>query len=89
MAEFQYRKGEFHGVQKTYYPNDSLQSIEYYENNVSQGEFVEFHDNGKVKTEGQYVNGQKDGKWYEYDPEGKLLKETRYKEGGIKSEKEY
>ena len=81
IAEYNYKAGNFDGLQKTFYENDSLQSLNNYQDNKLSGEAKEYYRNGKVKISGKYINGQKDGTWTEYDELGKVDKVTKYKNG--------
>ena len=81
IAEYNYKTGDFDGLQKTFYENDSLQSTNNYLNNSLSGEAKEYYRNGQVKISGKYVNGQKEGAWTEYDELGKVEKVTKFKGG--------
>ena len=81
IAEYNYKAGNFDGLQKTFYAKDTLQSVENYQDNQLVGEFTEYFRDGKVKISGKYVNGQKDGPWTEYNESGKVEKVTRFKNG--------
>ncbi|MCX6265845.1 MAG: hypothetical protein NTW16_00605 [Bacteroidetes bacterium] len=86
IAEYNYKTGDFDGLQKTFYENDSLQSTNNYFNNNLSGESKEYFRNGQVKISGKYVNGQKEGAWTEYDELGKVEKITKFK-GGVELNK--
>jgi antitoxin component YwqK of YwqJK toxin-antitoxin module len=81
IAEYHYKDGSFDGIQKTFYENDSLQSINNYLDNKLSGESKEFFRNGKIKLSGKYVNGQKEGAWTEYNELGKAENVIKYKDG--------
>jgi len=81
VAEYNYKAGNFDGLQKTFYAKDTLQSVENYKDNQLFGEFSEYFRDGKLKTSGKYINGQKDGTWTEYNELGKIEKVTRFKNG--------
>ena len=69
------------GLVKSYYPNDSLQSVINYARNVRAGDAKFYYNNGKLKEEVNYVNGKVDGVVKEYNEEG-VLQELYNIEGG-------
>ncbi len=81
LCEYNYKLGNFDGIQKTFYENDTLQSVTNYKDNKLSGESKEYYRNGQLKLTGNYLNGQKDGAWTEYDELGKVVKVYKYKEG--------
>ena len=81
IAEYNYVLGNFEGIQKTFYENDSLQSYNIYINNKLSGEAKEYYRNGKVKLSGKYIDGLKEGAWTEYDELGKIQRMIKYKNG--------
>jgi antitoxin component YwqK of YwqJK toxin-antitoxin module len=50
------------------------------------GIFVEYYDNGVIKTKGKYNKGLKDGTWKYYLPNGVFDRKEKYKDGVIKSD---
>jgi antitoxin component YwqK of YwqJK toxin-antitoxin module len=52
---------------------------EYYEDDILNGEFREYHENMKLKAEGNYLDGNLHGKIKYYHGNGKLQKICRYK----------
>jgi antitoxin component YwqK of YwqJK toxin-antitoxin module len=81
IAEYNYDKGNFSGIQKTFYENDTLQSTVNYVDNQMSGESKEYYRNGVVKLAGNYLNGLKEGPWTEYNELGKVQRVIRYKAG--------
>ena len=69
-------------MQRTYYENDTIQSIANYAMNLLNGDYKEYYRNGVLKISGKYLNGQKEGDWIEYDETGNRVRTTRYKAGG-------
>ncbi|MBN1501495.1 MAG: hypothetical protein JW982_15150 [Spirochaetes bacterium] len=47
------------------------------------GQWIEFHPNGKVKFEGAYIMGKREGKFKEYYPSGNLESEGEYMMGEL------
>jgi antitoxin component YwqK of YwqJK toxin-antitoxin module len=81
IALYNYNLGNFDGIQKTFYENDSIQTINNYSNNIQTGESKEFYRNGRMKLSGNYLNGIKEGSWTEYDELGKVQRVVKYKNG--------
>ena len=46
--------------------------------NVLDGTFEEYHENGVLKLQGEYRDGDKEGNWIEYSETGEVLKEEKY-----------
>ncbi len=69
------------GLEKSYYPNDTLKSEINYDRNVRQGDAKFYYENGHLKEEITYVNGKAEGVVKEYN-EGGLLKELYSLEDG-------
>lgn len=71
-TESTYKSGKKEGETKTFYkPSKKLRSKEIYKNNVLEGDYVEYFENGKIKTKGLYRAGKKAGNWVHYDENGK------------------
>lgn len=56
-------------------------SEETYLNNVLNGPYKEYHQNGEVKVNGSYKNGFYDGKWSYFDERGVPVGEGNYNNG--------
>jgi antitoxin component YwqK of YwqJK toxin-antitoxin module len=52
------------------------------ETQVAHGAYVEYHPNGKLKTQGQFENGLKVGTWTFYDEAGNMRSTAEFKAGG-------
>mgnify|MGYP006094324845 CR=1 FL=1 len=50
---------------------------------ISDGEFIEHHPNGKLKTKGRLKNGKRTGMWFAYYSNGNLYSENKYKKGEL------
>jgi hypothetical protein len=48
---------------------------------VNDGQYREWHPNGKLALDGRYKMGRRDGKWKFYDPEGRQNAERNYEDG--------
>ena len=61
-----------------YYDNGSLFSISNYMEGYLNGEYKEFHLNGKNSIIGNYKNNLKVGYWYTYNKRGLEVKKEKY-----------
>lgn len=52
-------------------------------NNLKQGKWFLFYDNGNIKQEGTYLDDQKDGYFKDYTESGDLLRITKYVMGEL------
>lgn len=48
---------------------------------ITDGEFIEYHPNGILKTKGLLKNGKRTGSWTAYHANGNLYSESKYKAG--------
>lgn len=71
-AEGNYVNGELHGEYKVFFPDGSLQSVQYYKNGLNDSIYRSYSYGGKPATEGQYRMGDKVGTWKYYRMSGKL-----------------
>lgn len=77
------------GEWKYYYENGQLKESVNFKNNVEDGNFTEYHENGKIKTEGTYVpvsfgievEGLEDGELRQYDENGELVMKKQCNSG--------
>lgn len=81
------------GEWKYYYQNGKMKEKVNFNNNVEDGVFVEYHENGNLKTEGTYVpvtfgvevEGLESGELKEYDENGQLVAKKQCEEGRCKT----
>ena len=50
-------------------------------NGIKEGEWVNYHKNGKLRSKGSYKNGKKEGGWVSYHENGQLWNKGSYKNG--------
>lgn len=81
-----YANDMLNGKKIVYYLKDQLEfgtlnvlSICYYENNLRNGNYKEYHPSGKLKINGDYLKGQRVGEWQEYYNSGQIMSKQRYK----------
>lgn len=48
---------------------------------ITDGEFVEYHPGGNLKTRGILKNGKRTGVWISYHTNGNIYSENKYKKG--------
>jgi antitoxin component YwqK of YwqJK toxin-antitoxin module len=48
---------------------------------ITDGMFIEYHPNGKLKTKGLLKNGKRTGVWIAYHTNGNIYSENKYKTG--------
>jgi hypothetical protein len=51
---------------------------------IKDGIYIEWHKNGRKKTQGNYKNGKKDGLWIYWDATGRKISEEHYIRGDLK-----
>ena len=85
-----YKNDKPYGTHRIYNENGSEQKADVFDSGrivaegildstgLQQGEWKEYHENGKVKAEGKYVNGVKVGQWKYYSPNGKMFEIGKY-----------
>jgi len=89
-----YLYGIAEGTHKEYSPEGKITgSKTFHEGNLTgegiideagnqQGEWTEYHANGKIKWKGNFDNGAKTGDWVFYHPNGKIEQQGKYDKKG-------
>jgi len=78
--------GKEYSAHASYYDNDYVKSIGYYDrqSKLNKGPWLHFYPNGNLKNEGNYNDkGLLDGEWKLYFPDGKLNKIINYSNGKL------
>ena len=70
--------GKKTGVETFYYESGQEKSTQVYKFGKKQGEYTEFHPNGKVAVKGLYSGNMKVEDWKYYNEKGELLKTEKY-----------
>ena len=60
---------------------EKLIAVDQKPKNIADGEFIERHPNGKLKTKGLLKNGKRTGFWIAYHANGSIYSENKYKSG--------
>ena len=61
--------------------NEIDPAIESPSKDIADGEFIEYHPNGNIKTKGLLKNGKRTGVWIAYHNNGNIYSENKYKKG--------
>ena len=83
-----YKLGKKNGS-KMSYVNGKLVEVQFYKDDLANGEFREYYDNGKLEKSGTYLNNSLHGKWSFYNPTGKLVEVQIWNNGQKISVKRY
>jgi antitoxin component YwqK of YwqJK toxin-antitoxin module len=49
-------------------------------NEILNGKFITYHDNGNIKEKGTYIDGMLQGVFHEFDEDGKLIVQSHWKD---------
>jgi len=89
MSEYSYVNGHMEGLYKSYFPDGSIQTMQYYKNGLDDSTYVAYHYGGKVAAEGKYHLGNKVGEWKNYRANGTLNMTERYENGEVNGTRTY
>jgi uncharacterized protein len=67
-----YRNNKLHGLYKRLYPNDAVETVQYYRWGSMDSVYRSYYPDGKLAAEGNYLHGNKHGVWKFYHPNGNL-----------------
>lgn len=64
----------------TYYPNGKPEEVRYQSDYVgyATGDFISYHEDGKIAVKGQYKDGRQMGRWYAFYSKGDTFEVTDY-----------
>lgn len=83
QAEYYLKNGKLHGIKKTYFENERINTIECYENGQENGWFSWYLKNGDISSVGYYVKGKLNGPLISYYNGKNIKSSTFYKDGVI------
>jgi antitoxin component YwqK of YwqJK toxin-antitoxin module len=63
--------------------NEVDPAIESPSKDITDGEFIEYHSNGNIKTKGLLKNGKRTGVWTSYFVSGKVQSESKFDKGKL------
>jgi len=69
------------GFYREFYPNGEKFVEGQYKDGRQEGQWIYYHDNGKVQRTVNYTNGQPDGSWEVFNAEGAVVAKRGYKDG--------
>ena len=52
-----------------------------FKNDLPDGKWTWYHDDGSLMEIGNYISGKREGKWLNYDKDGKIILEKLYRDG--------
>lgn len=81
VEESSYKKGEEHGITRTWHPNGKLRTERYSFRGKAEGLSRKYHLNGMTLRETFWLHGYKHGIERYWDVSGKLYKETLFYKG--------
>ena len=64
-----------------YYHKGMIYELRTYKNDTLDGNYIKYHENGKVSIEGSYREGLKNGTWHTYDNSGRITYIQNYVAG--------
>jgi hypothetical protein len=64
--------GQKDGIEILYWPNGNVKSRSVWANNVPNGEYIQYREDGSIIDVGNIINGKKEGEFKLYYPNGKL-----------------
>ncbi len=73
-----YTNGQKEGTWIDYYLNGSIKSYTGYENNLYDGLYRLYDENGKILMEGNYVKDNKEGDWYIFRPDSSVKTHLKF-----------
>lgn len=82
-----YKNGKLNGKRQEFFPPEQgtkkqvTLTIKHYKNDLLDGEFREYFENGFLREKGYYVQNNKNGVWETYHSTGKKMMQVRYKKG--------
>ncbi|CAO4837242.1 MAG: hypothetical protein CNLJKLNK_00620 [Holosporales bacterium] len=77
-TEMSFVDNVLHGLMKCYFPNNTVQLVQYYKAGILEGDFIQYHPNGAIQMKLTYQKGLKQGLCTIYDPYGNLQQDMTY-----------
>jgi len=66
---------------KSFYEDGSLKEEWKNSNYIKNGDYIEYHENGKIKMQVVYIDGEREGLMSKYSEDGLLKEEWKYSKG--------
>ena len=80
-AQYQVRKGQYHGSYKEWYAKAQLKTDKHFKKGIEHGVQKGYHHNGNLSYEYRCSDGLRNGTYVEYFPSGKLQIQRQYENG--------
>lgn len=81
MTKENYIKGKLEGLRTVYYPSGKIAEEQFYKNNIKNGSYKKFAENGIILEESNYKNNQYDGIAIFKDPDGSIVSKGKFSNG--------
>jgi antitoxin component YwqK of YwqJK toxin-antitoxin module len=69
------------GIKKTYYPNETIEIEQSFENGLPNGQKTVYYPNGRIMINENYENGQREGNSIWYDRKGRVERNLKFSNG--------
>ena len=80
-VEMKLEEGKKDGITKLFFKDGSINEIRSYKNNLMDGTWITYNENGIKIAEAIYAMGKKNGTWKVWDDNGTLRTEMNYNKG--------
>lgn len=77
------REEPFTGLCEAYFPDGTVAIKKIYENGRLQGPYVEFYENGNIKSNWNFLNGRQHGEYKGYEVNGDLKYHSIFYKGDL------
>jgi antitoxin component YwqK of YwqJK toxin-antitoxin module len=74
----QFKMGMLEGKQVVFYPSGNPLQVKNWHNNLAEGPYQQYFDEGGIKEEGTFVHNLLEDTLYIYNPDGKITIKGRY-----------
>ena len=74
--------GKKEGKSSFFYPDGTIETVMYYQNDELNGAVQDYHPNGKLRRDMTYCNGETCGEERDYDEQGNLVRIIRFDANG-------
>jgi antitoxin component YwqK of YwqJK toxin-antitoxin module len=72
--------------EEVFFPNGKIQWTGTYKDEVEDGIWKYYYENGRLKSEQHYTRGKEEGTFTDFDLSGKMVKQSVYKGGKLQRE---
>ncbi|MCC6599467.1 MAG: hypothetical protein IT223_02215 [Crocinitomicaceae bacterium] len=75
--------------EEVFFANGNLQWTGTYKNDIEDGNWTYYYENGRKKSEQHYTRGIEEGTFTDFDESGRMSKQTEYSNGKTVRETNY